>query len=294
MAGSQDRAPRRQVKSGAVTVSHPDLEWRETVQGAKPGDRFVRVATHKGFTRVGRGHLVPRKGTGEPTSALGRALQRLSRVLIGRPLATSEEPHERLNVFTGLAVFASDNISSSAYATEEIMRVLVLAGAGVLALTMPITLVIVLVLAIVVISYQQTIRAYPSGGGSYIVASDNLGPLAGLTAAAALLTDYVLTVSVSVAAGVAALTSIFPGLFDHRVGIGAGFIVLLCIGNLRGIRESGSIFAAPTFVYLAAIFGVLGYGLFLFVGGALPIYAAPPDWHAADGVEFLGPLLLLR
>src|SRR6266700_1191324 len=165
MAGSEDRAPRRQVRSGAVTVSHPDLEWRETVQGSKPGDRFVRVATHKGFTRVGRGHLVPRKGTGEPTSLLGRALQRLSRVLIGRPLATSEEPHDRLNVFTGLAVFASDNISSSAYATEEIMRVLVLAGAGVLALTMPITLVIVLVLAIVVISYQQTIRAYPSAAG---------------------------------------------------------------------------------------------------------------------------------
>ena len=167
------------MRSGALNVSHPDLEWRETVQGAKPGDRFVRIATHKGFTRVGRGHLVPRAGTGAPTSALGRALQRLSRVLIGRPLATAEEPHERLNIFTGLAVFASDNISSSAYATEEIMRVLVLAGAGVLALTLPITLVIVLVLAIVVISYQQTIRAYPSGGGSYIVASDNLGPLPG-------------------------------------------------------------------------------------------------------------------
>ena len=164
MAGSQDRAPRRQVKSGAVTVSHPDLEWRETVQGSKPGDRFVRVATHKGFTRVGRGHLVPRKGTGEPTSTLGRALQRLNRVLIGRPLATSEEPHERLNVFTGLAVFASDNISSSAYATEEIMRVLVLAGPGVLALTMPITLVIVLVLAIVVISYQHSRRRTRRGG----------------------------------------------------------------------------------------------------------------------------------
>ncbi len=178
-----------------MTVSHPDLEWRETVQGSKPGDRFVRVATHKGFTRVGRGHLVPRKGTGAPTTRLGRTLQLVSRVLFGRPLATREEPHERLNVFKGLPVFASDNISSSAYATEEIMRVLVLAGAGALALTMPITIVIVVVLAIVVISYQQTIRAYPNGGGSYIVASDNLGPLAGLTAAGALLTDYVLTVS---------------------------------------------------------------------------------------------------
>src|SRR5438105_571791 len=142
MAGSEPRPPlsrRRPERAGAVTVSHPDLEWRETVQGSKPGDRFVRVATHKGFTRVRRGHLVPRAGTGAPTTHLGRALQRLSRVLIGRPIASAEEPHERLNIFKGLAVFASDNISSSAYATEEIMRVLVLAGAGVLTLTMPIT-----------------------------------------------------------------------------------------------------------------------------------------------------------
>jgi amino acid transporter len=160
---------------------------------------------------------VPRAGTGGPTTRFGRALQLASRVLSGRPLATTEEPHERLNVFKGLPVFASDNISSSAYATEEIMRVLVLAGVGALALTMPITIVIVAVLAIVVISYQQTIRAYPSGGGSYIVASDNLGPLAGLTAAGALLTDYVLTVSVSIAAGVEALTSIFPEWYDYRV-----------------------------------------------------------------------------
>src|SRR5207253_9978356 len=111
MAGSEDRAPRRQVKSGAVTVSHPDLEWRETIQGSKPGDRFVRVATHKGFTRVRRGHLVPRPGTGAPTTLFGRTLARLSRLLFGRPLATTEEPHERLNVFKGLPVFASDNIA---------------------------------------------------------------------------------------------------------------------------------------------------------------------------------------
>src|SRR5207244_5999576 len=161
-----------------------------------------------------------------------------------------EEPHERVNVFTGWAVFASDNISSSAYATEEIMRALILAGAGALALTMPITIGIVLVLAVVVISYQQTIRAYPNGGGSYIVASDNLGPFPGLTAAAALLTDYVLTVAVSIAAGVAALTSILPQLFDMRVALGVAFVVLLAIGNLRGIRESATIFALPTYVYL--------------------------------------------
>src|SRR5947207_4833576 len=229
------KLPRRPRDAAAAQVmSHPDLEWRETVRGSRPGDRYVRIATHKGFKRVRHGYLVPRPGTGEPTSPVGRALQRLSRVLFGRPLATSEEPHERLNVFKGLPVFASDNISSSAYATEEIMRVLVLAGAGALALTMPITIVIVVVLAIVVVSYQQTIRAYPSGGGSYIVASDNLGSLPGLTAAAALLTDYVLTVAVSVAAGVAALTSIVPELFPHRVALGVGIIVLMPLTNLRG------------------------------------------------------------
>src|SRR5439155_269160 len=160
----------------------------------------------------------------------------------------------------GLAVFASDNISSSAYATEEIMRVLVLAVAGALTLTIPITVAVVVVLAIVVISYQQTIRAYPNGGGSYIVANDNLGPLPGLTAAGALLTDYVLTVSVSIAAGVAALTSIFPALFEYRVAVGVpafkppewrhAQIVLMMMGAFFG-----SIFLGISF--LAGQLGIL-------------------------------------
>ena len=170
---------------------------------------------------------------------------------------------------------------------------LVLAGAGALALTMPITIVIVVVLAIVVASYQQTIRAYPNGGGSYIVASDNLGPAAGLTAAAALLTDYVLTVSVSIAAGDEALTSIFPELYPYRVAIGVGFVLLLMVGNLRGIRESATIFSIPTYAYLVAIYGLLGYGLLRALAGDLPTYQAPPDWHPA-GTEALGLLLILR
>jgi amino acid transporter len=215
-------------------------------------------------------------------------------VLIGRPIATAQEPHERVNTFTGLAVFASDNISSSAYATEEIMRVLILAGAGALSLTLPITGAIVVVLAIVVTSYQQTIRAYPHGGGSYIVASANLGTLPGLTAAGALLVDYVLTVAVSVAAGVAALTSIFPELFAHRVLLGVAFVALLVVGNLRGIRESGAIFTAPTYVYLVAIFGLIGYGLVRYATGTLPEYTAPSGWETAHGAEALGLLLILR
>ena len=295
MTRPEARPTKRDERSSENIASHPDLEWRETIRGSKPGDRFVRIATHKGFMRVSRGHLVPRHGTGRPTTTIGRSIERLKRILVGRPLASAEEPHERLNVFKGLAVFASDNISSSAYATEEIMRVLVLAGAGVLTLTMPITIAIVIVLAIVVISYQQTIRAYPSGGGSYIVASDNLGPLAGLTAAGALLTDYVLTVSVSIAAGVAALTSIFPDLFDYRVAVGVGFVVLLTLGNLRGIRESGTIFSAPTYVYLVAIYGLLAYGLFRVATGTLPAYQPPADWvRAEQGGEALGLFLILR
>ena len=130
-------------------------------------------------------------------------------------------------------------------------------------------------LAIVVTSYQQTIRAYPTGGGSYIVASDNLGPFPGLVAAGALLIDYVLTVAVSIAAGVAALTSIFPDLFAYRVLLGVGFVLLICLGNLRGIRESGAIFTAPTYVYLVAIFGLLGYGFVRYALGDLPDVHGP-------------------
>jgi amino acid transporter len=214
-------------------------------------------------------------------------------VLFGRPLSTADEASERLNVATGLPVFASDNISSSAYASEEIMRVLALAGAGALALTMPITLAIVVVLAIVVISYRQTIAAYPNGGGSYIVASDNLGRLPGLTAAAALLTDYVLTVAVSVAAGVAALTSILPELFDARVAIGVALVIFIAAVNLRGIRESGVIFSIPTYVYLVSMLAVLAIGIFRFATNTMPDYRAPASW-AVPPVETLGILLILR
>ena len=175
------------------------------------------------------------------------------------------------------------------------MRVLAAAGAGALILTMPLTIAIVVVLAIVVISYQQTIRAYPNGGGSYIVASDNLGRGPGLVAAGALLTDYVLTVAVSIAAGVAALTSIFPGLFDFRVVIGLVFVAVLWLGNLRGIRESATIFAVPTYVYLVAIYGLLAFGMWQLASGTLPEYTPPPGWLEGHDIgQTLGILLILR
>ncbi len=276
--------------------SAPDLQPERLQAGHLPGDRYVRIVRPRGrpFTREGPGYLVATERVLAPKSALGRAFEELHRIAVGRRIPSELETQERVGKAKGLAVFASDNISSSAYATEEIMRVLVLAGAGALVLTMPITLAIVVVLAIVVTSYQQIIRAYPGGGGSYIVASSNLGPLAGTTAAAALLTDYVLTVAVSVAAGVAALTSLFPALFEHRVALGVAFVALLCLGNLRGIRESGTLFAAPTYVYLVAIFGLLAYGLLLFASANLPLYAPTIERIDAHGAEVLGPLLLIR
>jgi amino acid transporter len=301
-AGAPDRAGRPGAPAAATPTASPlrpetpraEPDHAELLRGTRPGDHYLRITGHADFRRTQPGLLVAREEAGLPRSGLGRLLVRIRRLLIGRPLASAREVHERVNVFTGLAVFASDNISSSAYATEEIMRVLVLAGVGALSLTMPITVAIVAVLAIVVTSYQQTIHAYPNGGGSYIVASDNFGPLAGLVAAAALLSDYVLTVAVSIAAGVAALTSIFPALFDGRVLLGVAFVVVLCLGNLRGIRESGAIFTAPTYVYLAAIFGLLGYGLVRAATGSLPAYEAPAAWREAYGAQALGLLLVLR
>jgi amino acid transporter len=280
-----------------ASVPAKDLREVRTIRGRKPGDRYVRVIEPfaESFKREAPGHLVVSERVLQPRGALGKATDLLRRILVGRRIATDREIHERIGPIKGLAVFASDNISSSAYATEEIMRVVVAAGVGALALTMPLTIAIVVVLAIVVISYQQTIRAYPSGGGSYIVASDNLGRGAGLIAAAALLTDYVLTVAVSIAAGVAALTSIFPALFpDWVVPLGVGFIVVLWLGNLRGIRESANFFAIPTYVYLLAIYGLLAFGLWQFATGTLPQYTPPPSWLEGRGAEALGLLLILR
>ncbi len=284
------------MRGDGQAPSPADLRELRGKRGSRVGDRYVSVVEPfaREFRRQAPGHLVASEQVLRRGSPFGRGWDAARRVLVGRRIATEHEMHERIGPIKGLAVFASDNISSSAYATEEIMRVVVAAGAGALALTMPLTTAIVVVLAIVVTSYQQTIRAYPSGGGSYIVASDNLGRLPGLVAAAALLTDYVLTVAVSIAAGVAALTSIFPSLFDVRVFLGVGFVGLLWLGNLRGIRDSANIFAIPTYVYLVAIYGLLGFGLFRFATGTLPHYSAPPAWLAQGGVEGLSVLLVLR
>ncbi|MEX1157392.1 MAG: APC family permease, partial [Thermomicrobiales bacterium] len=274
----------------SVFLDDTGISWREVVQGSRPGNQFVRISHHEDFKRVGPGRITPDASVTAPHTPA----QHLRRLLLGKPLASAADLLERVSVPRGLAIFASDNISSSAYATEEIMRVLVLASVTALTLTMPITLAIIVILAIVIVSYRQVIQAYPNGGGSYVVARENLGPWAGMTAGAALLTDYILTVAVSVSAGVTALTSAFPALHTHRVGLAIAVVAIMTIINLRGITESGRVFTIPTYVYVVAILGLIGYGLFRWATSNLPAYTPPPEWIEGHGAESLTILLVLR
>ncbi len=214
----------------------------------------------------------------------------MKRWLVGPPMPLAQARHERLSKRVALAVFSSDAMSSVAYATEEILLILILAGAVAVHFTVPIALAITALLIIVVISYQQTIHAYPSGGGSYIVARANLGTMPGLVAAAALLVDYVLTVAVSVAAGVAAITSAIPELSTHKVVLGVVFVAAIALANIRGVRESGRIFAVPTYFFIASFGLLLVVGAFRLLTGSLP--PAPPPPTAA--VEPLTWFLVLR
>jgi amino acid transporter len=203
-------------------------------------------------------------------------LARFKRIVVGRPLETERLAHERLGKPTALAVFASDNLSSSAYATEEILRVLLTAGLGAAAFArvVPITIALLGVLGILLFSYRQTIKAYPQAGGAYLVTRDNFGLLPAQVAGVSLLTDYILTVAVSVAAGTQALTSIAGGLYPYRVAISVGFIVILAMGNLRGVRESGRLFASPTFFFIAMMTVLLVAGFYRMFAGTLPSHAS--------------------
>ena len=215
-------------------------------------------------------------------------LSQLKRVILGQPIPSHLAHHERLSRFTGLAVLSSDPLSSVAYATEEILRVLILVGVGALSVASPIAFVIASILAVVAFSYRQTIYACPDGGGAYIVARDNLGELPALTAAAALLIDYVLTVAVSIAAGVAAVTSAFPEWHFNRVEIALGFLLVLMLGNLRGVRESARIFALPTYFFIVSVLAMIAVGAWRVWSGAVqPVVAADPI-HATGA-----PLTLL-
>ena len=216
----------------------------------------------------------------------------LKRLFVGLPLATAQARHERLGKVTGLAVFASDNLSSVAYATEEILRTLLLAGIGALVFAGPISAFIAAVIAVVIASYRQTISQYPQGASDYIVTKDNLGVSPGLAAGAALLIDYTLTVAVSVSAGVAALTSAFPVLYPYRVVLGVGLVTLVSVANLRGVRESGRFFAVWSYLFIGGYLMLMAYG---FVGYLLwgPPAAAAPVAEAGP-LQAAGLFLLLR
>src|SRR5438034_1105221 len=218
-------------------------------------------------------------------------LHRLKRLFVGTPLPTAQSRHERLGKAIALAVFASDALSSVAYATEEILLVLVQAGTVALSYSIPISIAIAVLIAIVVSSYRQTIRAYPQGGGAYIVSKDNLGVPAGLIAGAALLIDYVLTVAVSVAAGVAALTSAAPSLFPYRTWLCVVAVVGIAVTNLRGIRESGKLFAAPTYLFIGSLGVLILYGG---LGATFDLIPEAPYQRHPPGLEGIGLLLLLR
>ena len=279
------------------TPETPSLEDRTTKSGRLPGNRYVKLHRSPGFRRRGDRFIADEELL-EPESRAGRVYESIRRFLFGKRLSMEAEETERLSVFTGLAILGSDNISSSAYATEEAMRVLALAGIGAFVFLTPIAIAIVGVLAIVILSQSQVIQAYPNGGGSYIVTSDNLGTIPGLVAAAALLIDYVLTVATSTAAGVYAITSFVPALQPDAVAIGLVFIGLLMVGNLRGVREAGLIFAGPTYVYLFALGALILYGLFRTLTGDIPLAAVAPNPFPPEGEVSLaglaGSLLILR
>ncbi len=261
--------------------------------GSRPGSKYVRIYASpvRGFRRLGPGHFEATALAALPRSPLHRKLVTAKRFLIGAPLSSERAIHERLNKVKALAVLSSDAISSSAYGTEASLAILIAAGAGALSLNLGIAAVIISLLVIVAISYRQTIFAYPNGGGSYIVAKENLGTGPGLVAAASLLIDYVLTVAVSIAAGVDAITSAVPSLEPYSVALGLAATLLITVINLRGVRESGTIFAAPTYLFIVSFLIMIVAGVVRAVThGGVFHPTPPPPIHATQVVT---PFLLL-
>jgi amino acid transporter len=263
---------------------------RRPLRGRKPADRRVRVERpHAPYFRyMGPNTLVAKPAASAALTPAGRFTARIRGVVFGRPLSSEEEITERLSKTKALAIFSSDAISSSAYATEEILRVLLVAGASALLLSVEVSLAIALLLAVVSVSYRQVCRAYPNGGGAYVVARTNLAPIFGLIAAASLLIDYVMTVAVSTAAAIVQLQSLWPGVYDYRIAIAFVSIGLITVANLRGLRESGNIFAVPTYLFVALALGIVAIGLVNIIGGT--VVPVPPE---PDAVPFPAPVELV-
>ena len=266
------------------------------LKGRKLGDRRVRIERpHSAYFRyTGEGTLVAKEAASAPRTPAGRLFARIRGKLFGRPLSTHEEITERLSKTKALAIFSSDPISSSAYATEEILRVLVVAGAGALFLSLPVAAAIALLLAVVSISYRQIVHAYPSGGGDYAVARRNLPKLGSLVVAGALLVDYVMTVAVSTASAAEQVISAVPEVHDWKLVIGVAAISLITIGNLRGLRESGNIFAIPTYLFVGSALLMIAIGVFrVVVNGESAMPNLPPS-GTPDLLQGAGILLIIR
>jgi amino acid transporter len=282
------RVPRRQEPL------RPDLQLSEFRRGLKPGSRYVRItpSNQQTLRRMAPAYLQATDVLLRPRGWGDAIWTGIRRFVVGSPLASSQAINERLDKVRALAIFSADAISSTAYGTQEILLVLILAGTGALSVSLPIAAIIGALIAIVAISYRQTVRAYPSGGGSYIVARANLGIFPGLTAASALMIDYVLTVAVSTSAGVAAVTSAVPDLYPQRVPIALVIVWLIVLGNLRGIRESGKIFALPTYLFIVSFAAMLIVGAVRAATGTL-VTQLPSEPIAATAAP-LTLLLILR
>ena len=266
------------------------------LKGRKLGDRRVRIERpHAAYFRYSpEGTLVAKEAASVPRTPAGRAFARIRSVLFGRPLSIHEEITERLSKTKALAIFSSDPISSSAYATEEILRVLVLAGSGALFLSLPVAAGVAFLLAAVAISYRQIVHAYPSGGGDYAVARRNLPLLGSLVVAGALLVDYVMTVAVSTASAAEQVISAVPELHDWKLVIGVVAILLITIGNLRGLRESGNIFAIPTYLFVVSALVMIAVGVFRVVVNGEGAAPALEDQGAPDLLSGVGIFLLIK
>jgi len=299
LSSTETEALRQSGQRWAATV--PPADPRElgranplapdVVHGSLPGNIYTRIHRHtRDFEAVEPGMVRATLHANQSQSGLGRALDMATRVLFGNRLSVAAFAHERLTKVKALAVLSSDAISSVAYATEQILLVLLAVGSASFWISLPVGCAIVALMVIVGISYRQTIRAYPRGGGSYIVAKDNLGDLPGLIAAAALMTDYTLTVAVSVASGIAAMVSAYPSLAHARVALGVACIVLIGLGNLRGIREAGTLFAVPTYAFVLGMYLLIGKGLWDLATGHAQLSTALPV-PATQGVALF---LILR
>lgn len=281
-AGEETSSPRPVTRAGRM------------IPGSRVGSRRVRIG--RALRPADDGRLVATEAADRPTTQGGEWARRVRNALFGPPLSTERESGERLNKVRALAIFASDALSSSAYATEEILLVLVTAGVIALSLGLPISIGIAVLLAMVTMSYMQTVRAYPKGGGAYSVSSENIGPWAGLIAAAALLTDYILTVAVSISAGSLAVISALPALADFRVHIAIVALILLTLGNLRGVRESGTVFAVPTYLFIFSFGAMIVVGLArlaIGIGDATLTATAAPSGQL-EATAAVGLLLVLR